>query len=210
VCGRFSATRKLQELAQSYRAKYAAGLNFAGNYNVAPTEYVPIILEHLDQEREIHLARFGIAMQMADKKFPLLNLRSEKVQNRDDFKSRRCIIPADGFYEWEAVTPKNKQPWYFSPKVGNFSLAGVWKKEDQGLAFTILTTSANELLEPVHDRMPVILSHNGLGQWLTTDSSKDTLKELLEPYPAGLMQAWKVSKAVNSPRFKEASCINSL
>ena len=97
MCGRFAAARKLQELAKFYHAKYETGLSFGGSYNVAPTEFVPVILEHPDHEREIHLARFGIPMQMGAKKFPLLNLRSEKVENREDFKSRRCVIPADGW-----------------------------------------------------------------------------------------------------------------
>ena len=133
------------------------------------------------------------------------------MANREDFKKRRCIVPANGFYEWQKVTSKEKQLYYFSPKDNDiFSFAGFWKQDVNGLAFTILTTSANDLVNLVHEHMPVILSHNAVGSWWANDFDKTSLLELLQPYPSELMQGWKVSKAVNSPRNKEAECINSI
>ena len=209
MCGRFGSAKKLEDLVKHYNGVLASGTEFNPSYNVAPTESVPIVREWEDH-REIRLASFGIPKVMGAKKFSLLNIQSEKASNRNDFKDRRCVIPVTGFYEWEKVSPKDKQPYYFSPKDELLSFAGLWKPGEKGLAFTILTTSANELVESVHGRMPVILSHNAVGQWLAPDSDTDTLKELMQPYPAGLMQAWKVSKAVNSPKNKDASCINSI
>ena len=209
MCGRFAIIQTIEQLAKFYQVQ-AINVQFSGSYNVCPTESAPIILENEKNEREIRLAHFGIPMVIGEKKFPLLNLQSEKAGNREDFKKRRCIIPASGFFEWEKVTPKEKQPYYFPPTENFFSFAGVWKQGTNGNSFTIFTTSANELVQPIHSRMPVILGHNAIGQWLATDSDTKTLAELLQPYPANLMQAWKVSKAVNSPKNKDALCINSL
>jgi putative SOS response-associated peptidase YedK len=210
MCGRFNSKKELKELAKLYHADVVPGLRFSPSYNVAPTEQAPIVVEKKDHEREITLGRFGMTMRAGGKTFPLLNIQSEKATNREDFKTRRCIVPADGFYEWEKVSPKDRQPYYYSPREGIFSFAGVWKQEKAGLAFTILTTGANELLQPIHHRMPVILSHNAIGAWLDPETPADTLASLMQPFPAPLMQAWKVRKIVNSPRNKDASCINSL
>jgi len=209
MCGRFATIESLEKLAKFYQTLPPA-IQFNGNYNVCPTEQVPIVIERQDKEREIILAQFGTPMQIGAKKFPLLNLQSEKARNREDFKNRRCVIPSNGFYEWAKVTPKDKQPYYFSPKNGFFTFAGVWKQGTNGNSFTIFTTSANDLVSAVHPRMPVILSHNALGHWLEPDAPKESLISLMEPFPDGLMQSWKVSKTVNSPKNKEASCINSL
>jgi putative SOS response-associated peptidase YedK len=168
-----------------------------------------IVIEKGDNTVGITLARFGIPMTVKGKTFPLLNLQSEKAMNREDLKTRRCIIPAAGFYEWEKVGGE-KQPYYFSAKDGLLSFAGVWKKDSSGLAFTIFTTSANELLHPIHGRMPVILGHNAVSQWLAPNADMETIISLFHPYPAGLMQAWKVSKAVNYVKNKGEECINSL
>jgi len=208
VCGRFGQARKIAELKQLYAAD--GNIEWPGSYNIAPTEITPVVIESASQERELKLAKFGMPMTIKGKSFPLINVQSEKAPAREDFLLRRCIIPADGFYEWEKVSPKDRQPYYFSPKQGIFSFAGLWTQGKSGLCFTILTTSANEVVQPVHGRMPVILGHNAIYQWLAHNSALDTLKLLLEPFPASLMQAWKVSKAVNSPRNKDSICINSL
>jgi len=209
MCGRFAQKEALEKLAKFYQSLPPA-IQFNGNYNICPTEKAPIIIERPDKEREIRLAQFGISMTIGPKKFPLLNLQSEKASNREDFQKRRCIIPASGFYEWEKVTPKEKQPYYFSPHDGFFSFAGVWKQGTNGDSFTIFTTTANDVVGQIHPRMPVILSHNAVGEWLAPDAPKDSLISLMEPFPDSLMQSWKVSKAVNSPKNKEATCINSL
>ena len=198
-------------MAKLYQAEKVTSAAFAGSYNVAPTELVPIVLENEEHERSIELGAFGIPMNKQGKPFPLLNAQSESFAKWTHILTRRCIIPANGFYEWVKVSDKEKHPYYFSSKEdGLFSFAGLWRPQGSGFAFTILTTSANELVEPIHGRMPVILGHNTVPLWLSANSDNKTLSSLLEPYPAGLMHTWQVSKAVNSPKNKEASCINLL
>lgn len=209
MCGRFNSFIPLDILKQIFQAQQAEE-SCAGSHNVAPTESVLIVTEDDTQQRRLQCARFGMPMIAHGKSFPLINIQSEKAANRTDIKTRRCIIPAAGFYEWEKVTPKDKRPHYFSPKDGLFAFAGLWSEGKLGTAFSILTTSANDLVQPVHARMPVILGHNAVGQWLAKDSDIKTLMALTEPYPAPLMQSWKVSKTVNSAKNKDAGCINSL
>jgi len=210
MCGRFVSKESKEKLGKQYQANKITAAPFAPSYNVAPTELAPIVIEGEDHERSIELGAFGIPMQKEGKSFPLLNAQSESFAKWTHILTRRCIIPANGFYEWVPVTPKEKQPYYFSPKEGLFSFAGLWRPQGSGFAFTILTTGANELVGPIHGRMPVILGHNTVPLWLSADSDNKTLSSLLEPYPASLMQAWQVSKSVNSPKNKEAACINSL
>lgn len=210
MCGRFAVKKAVEDMAKFYAAQRGTAAGFPGSYNLCPTELAPIVMEDDKQERTIELARFGITTQIQGRSFPLMNVQSEKAANREDFKKRRCVIPADGFFEWEKVSPKEKQPYFFSPQSGFFSFAGLWKQDARGLAFTILTTRANDVVGQIHPRMPVILTHNAVGEWLAPDAPKESLISLMEPFPDGLMQSWKVSKAVNSPRNKEAVCINSL
>lgn len=210
MCGRMNDRLTVKDIEKLYAATAVGLAGDVGSYNTAPTELAPIVQENADHQREINLAAFGITMSSGGKAFPLINLQSEKAGNREDFQTRRCVVPAAGFYEWEKISPKDKQPYYFSPVEGVFSFAGVWKQSATGLGFSVLTTSANDLVGAIHGRMPVILSHNAVGAWLDPKASKDTLSELMKPYPEKLMQAWKVSKAMNSPKNKDAACINSL
>lgn len=210
MCGRFNGALTPQEIGKIYHALVVANQPFSPSFNVAPTENTSIVIENKAHEREVHSARFGTPMTAGGKSFPLINLQSEKTNTREGFQKRRCIIPVQGFYEWEKVSPKDKQPYYFSAKEGHLPFAGIWQESANGLSFSILTTAANEMVGPIHGRMPVILSHNAVGEWLSPEADKATLTGLMESYPASLMQVWKVSKAVNSPKNKEAGCINSL
>jgi len=116
MCGRFAVKKAVEEMARFYGAR-AGGVNgFPGSYNLCPTEPAPIVMEDDKHERTIELARFGIPMQIRGRAFPLLNIQSEKAGNREDFRKPRCIIPADGFFEWERIGPKEKQPYFFQPE----------------------------------------------------------------------------------------------
>src|SRR5580693_1587901 len=132
MCGRLSSKSQREVIAKLYHAKVTPGDHFP-SYNVAPSESVPIVREGPDHERTVDMARFGIPTTAPGRSFLLINLQSEKVAGRKDLKERRCVIPADGFYEWEAVGPKERQPHYFHPPEGMFSLAGVWKQTGDGL-----------------------------------------------------------------------------
>lgn len=211
MCARFTTTSSMQKLQDYYNAGLIPrAASFAGSYNLAPTEIAPIVIENERQNRVIDLAKFGITVKYGAKNFPLLNLQLEKAANREDFKKRRCVIPANGFYEWEKISARDKQPYYFSPIDGMFAFGGVWKRDGNDRAFSILTISANDVVSKIHQRMPVILSHNTMGQWLANDANPESLLELMQPYPDGLMQSWKVSKLVNKATNKNAACINSL
>lgn len=207
MCGRLSSKSQREVIAKLYHARVTPGDHFP-SYNVAPTQSVPIVREGQDHERTVDIARFGIPTTVPGRSFLLINLQSEKAAGRKDLKERRCVIPADGFYEWEAIGPKEKQPHYFHPPEGMFSLAGVWKQTDKGLAFVIFTTTPNELVGRFHNRMPVILGHNAVPQWLAPEADPETLAGLMQPFPPELMREHKVSKAVNSPRNKDARCIS--
>ena len=150
----------------------------------------------------------------------LINARSETVAekpaSREAFKRRRCLIPADGFFEW-ARTDGKKQPYFFRMSDEQpFSFAGLWERW-QGAdgevvgSCAMLTTAANELLQPVHDRMPVILHPEDYALWLDEDVRKtDLLRELLQPYPAQEMTAYPVSTLVNSTRQQGAGLVDRL
>lgn len=206
MCGRLSSKSQREIIARLYHATVTPG-DYTPSYNVAPTESAPIVREAADHERTVDIASFGIPTTAPGRSFLLINMQSEKAAGRKDLRERRCVIPADGFYEWEALGPRDKQPHYFSPAEGLFSLAGIWRQTDKGLAFSIFTTTPNDLVAPFHNRMPVILGHNAVAQWLAPDAEPETLTGLMQPYPAPLMREYRVSKAVNSPRHKDASCI---
>jgi putative SOS response-associated peptidase YedK len=147
----------------------------------------------------------------------LVNARSETVREKPSFrealKQRRCIIPADGFYEWERTGGK-KQPFFYRMQDERpCGLAGLWERwEGTGgeviHSCTILTTGANEILRPVHDRMPVILHPEEYSLWLEADArERESLMELLRPYPAKEMVGYPVSASINSPRNQGAELI---
>lgn len=210
MCGRFNQSKKAEEIRKYYGVTKAASVEWDPSYNIAPTNKAPVILAAPDHERELRLMDFGYLMKSPAKSFMLLNLRSEKVSTRKDLKTHRCIIPATGFYEWEKQE-NCKQPWFFSPQNNDFfSFAGMWKDTEKGPAFTILTTGANDLVKPVHDRMPVIVGHNAISIWLSPEADIPTLTGLFEPYSAAYMQSWKVSQQVNNPRNKDSTCQNSI
>lgn len=149
----------------------------------------------------------------------LINARAETVAEKPSFRSafrkRRCLILADGFYEWQQQEgKKQKQPFYFQLNDGcPFAFAGLWEhwKDSNGEEIdscTILTTEANELMHPIHHRMPVILDHKNYELWLNPEVKQpELLQPLLCPYPTQEMQAYPVSKLVNKPSQDSADCI---
>ena len=142
---------------------------------------------------------------------------AEKASFKKPFKDKRCLVLANGFYEWKKTDKKNKIPYYFMLKSKQpFAFAGLWEewKNPEGekiLSFTIITTKANELMEPIHDRMPVILKENVETQWLDPENKDtDKLLSLLQPYPAGLMESYRVSDIVNSPKNDIPACVEPI
>lgn len=213
MCGRFTETAKPKQVEKEFSVKISDEKLFKPRYNIAPTQIISAVFE-TDGERIISGLKWGLIPHWSkDDSFAskLINARSEtlaeKPSFRDAFKHKRCIIPASGFYEWDKKGKGAKQPFYFYLKDKDvFGFAGLWeewldKKTGELVeTCTIITTEANEVLEPVHDRMPVILKSKDYGEWLdVNENGTAKLEKLLAPFPAQEMDSYKVSRDVNSP-----------
>jgi putative SOS response-associated peptidase YedK len=192
MCGRYSLAKSKIELEERFQAEMLA--DFSPRYNIAPTQLVPVITS--DSPKGFSLSA------------KLINARAESVHEKISFKpsfqKRRCLIPADGFFEWKKVGKKTKIPHRFTLRdEETFAFAGIWEEyetvsgESQH-TFLILTTSPNDVVSEVHDRMPVILKREHEKKWLDSYSSESELLELLNPYPNELMLSFTVSPLVNS------------
>lgn len=218
MCGRYNIRSLPNRFAEVFDAQ--AMFEFAVRYNVAPTQSVPVIrIRPHEATREIVPMRWGLIPSWAkDEKIGnrMINARcetvSEKPAFRAAFKRRRCLVLADGFYEWKK-TGKAKQPYHFYLRDDQpFAFAGLWERWTAGPdpieSCTIITTTANELVSDVHDRMPVILSREAANRWLDPDSDEaPPLENLLAPYPAPQMDADPVSTLVNSPKNDSVECL---
>lgn len=232
MCGRFALNSTPRRIARHFDLREEPAL-FAPRYNIAPTQPVAIVREneHLARKhggkapREFTHVRWGLIPSWA--KDPaignrMINARSEtaatKPGYRGAFKYRRCLIPADGFYEWKKSAGKSagggKQPYYIRREDGEpFAFAGLWEHwQSEGgeemESCTILTTDANDLLKPIHDRMPVILSPSDYALWLdTSQQEREAVTHLLRPPPTAGWEAVPVSTYVNSPKNEGEQCV---
>ena len=194
----------------------ATSVELPANYNVAPTQGVAAVLEE-DGQRRLEVLRWGLIPPWADDPqigSRMINARSEmapeKQSFRRAFRKRRCLIPADGFYEWRR-TNGAKQPYYIHLEDGRpFTFIGLWESwsgEGEVRTCTILTTGANALVGEIHDRMPVILARDAYDVWLDPASEKDELRDLLAPFPEDGMEAYPVSRFVNNPQNNDPRCV---
>ena len=217
MCGRFTNVQTIRDLAAEYKATPFKGHEWQGSYNIAPTQLVPVVVDE-PEGREIRLMKWGLVPFWAkDAKIgnSMINARAETIKEkpgfRDSFKDKRCIIPANGFFEWKKLVTA-KEPYDFSPKEGMFAFAGLWSawvspESIEVESFTIITTAANKLVKPIHDRMPVILGHNSMAAWLSPATKPKEVEELLLPLPDEQMQYFAVSKFVNSAKHNGPECI---
>jgi putative SOS response-associated peptidase YedK len=215
MCGRFLNKLPAAEIARIFRTTNPLP-NYPARYNIAPTDQVLTVrFNAKTQERTLDALRWGLVPHWAkDLKFGArcFNGRAETLATtpafRDAFKSRRCLIPASGFYEWKK-TGAAKQPYAIVPNDEPlFAFAGLWENwrdraagEDAEWVRTcaIVTGEPNELVAPIHDRMPVILPQEAWARWLGEEQAKpDELQELLAPFPAERMRAYPISSRVNS------------
>ena len=208
MCGRYSLIAEIGELAVRFEFD-AHGLARVARYNIAPTQMVLAVRG--GDPRQGSYMRWGLipsGTRNSPSGAPMINARAETVAERPSFrsalKSRRCLIPADGFYEWRR-DGAGRRPVRITLASGEpFALAGLWEtwQDPNGepvVSCIIITTQANELIQPIHDRMPVILPQDLEALWLD-DEMQDaaTLVSLLAPYPPGAMQTYEVSSLVNS------------
>jgi putative SOS response-associated peptidase YedK len=222
MCGRFAKKSSKEELRKRFGFDDPQGVLLEPRYNIAPSQEHPVLIVEHDR-RLLRMMKWGLVPHWSkDPKFvfKLINARSEGIEEKPSFrtplKKRRCLVIADGFYEWHKPDNKTKIPYYFSLKSGEpFAFAGlwdIWEKGDQILqTFTIITTSPNELMEPIHNRMPVILRESDEARWLDPEiMDSKYLLPLLKPYPSEKMECFKVSTIVNSPKNDVPECLISV
>jgi putative SOS response-associated peptidase YedK len=222
MCGRFVQARDPSEYADAFAARLVAA-PLPPSYNVAPTDPVYAVASH-DGERLLGTFRWGLIPWWAkDRKIAARNINArvetvaDKATFRESFATRRCLIPADGFYEWQ-VRPKGKLPFYiYAADGGPLALAGLWASwkdpasEERVRSCTILTGRPNDAVADIHDRMPVVLSPERWSDWLDPEiDDTEQLLGLLDVYPSDAMARHPVSTLVNTVANNLPECIAPL
>lgn len=211
MCGRFTLTSEIKAIRDHFSA--IGQVDFNRSYNITPSQHIPVIRPSTSG-REVALCHWGLIPHWAkqDNKYRAINARAETLSEkpffRDAFRQRRCLIPANGFYEWKKENG-SRQPWYINlTNSPIFAFAGLWEtwqgNDNTVESCTIITTPANKQMQPIHDRMPAIISHEDYEEWLNTGTDK-----LLVPYQ-GDMECYPVNKAVNNPRNNSIDLVKPL
>ncbi|TCS93061.1 SOS response-associated peptidase [Hazenella coriacea] len=221
MCGRFSLFSSHNLLQERFQFEFSETTDWQPRYNIAPSQQVLAII-YDETKRKGQFLRWGLIPFWAkDQKigYKLINARSETITEKSSFRHlisrKRCLILADGFYEWKK-TKDGKQPYFIQLASGQpFAFAGLWdcwEKDDQIIrSCTLITTSPNLLMKSIHDRMPSILQPNEENAWLDPKlQDKKYLKSLLKPYPEEEMIRTPVSTLVNSPRNDEPDCMTPI
>lgn len=223
MCGRYTQTLNIKKLMERFGLRSVAD-EVQARFNIAPSQQAPVVIRDGEQ-RQLKMMEWGLIpfwiKELAEVKSRPINARGETVHEKPTFRrafqSRRCLVLADSFYEWKKIAgQKKKQPMRVTLE-GNapFAMAGLYEiyhpdAGDEISSFTIVTTTANDKLKPIHDRMPVILQKKDERFWLDPESPQDRLKELLVPYPQKDIRFYPVSEHVNSPRHDDPTCIEEM
>jgi putative SOS response-associated peptidase YedK len=225
MCGRYFRRSDKQQITEAFRLGLPTTFEILPSFNVAPQSFQPVVRISGDTgERELASMRWGLVPFWAkDSKvaFNTINARSETLGTspafREAFKRRRCLIPLDGFFEWQTLSPKEKQPFAVSLKSGLlFGVAGLWeswKDKSTGKSletYTIITTDPNPLMEPFHNRMPAIVKPDDYERWMAPADPARLPVDLLRPYPEEEMRAWKVARDVGNTRNDNPALIEPL
>ena len=226
MCGRYLRRSDKQRIAEAFRlGRLDENFVLPPDYNVAPSTFQPVIRLNRDTgQREIVMMRWGLVPNFAKsldefKGFSTINAKAETLQERAiwrrPFHKFRCLVPADGFYEWKKLDAKTKQPFAYSLSNGEpFAFAGLWdawKNPQTGewlQSFAIITTDANELTGKVHNRMPVILHPRDYGRWLERGEAHELPVDLLRPYEADAMDAAPCNPAVGNVRNNDPELLD--
>jgi putative SOS response-associated peptidase YedK len=207
MCGRFTLHAGAADVARVFGVDAPL---FEPRYNIAPSEVIGVV-RAAAPGRVFAAMRWGLVPHWSREKKAVPNARAETVATtpwfRDAFRQRRCLIPADGFYEWVGTKGK-KQPYHFRLKGGDvFAFAGLWDRW-QGLETSaLITTDANAVVNPVHHRMPVILGADSYDIWLDEKANRAALQALLRPFPPELMEGFTVSPRVNKGGVEGADLV---
>ena len=226
MCGRYTLSVPEGALLEAFDAPELTFdyQTYAPRYNVAPGQEAPVVAED-DGGRRIGLLEWGFLPSWKEEpKEPFVNARAESVASKrsfaEAFRRRRCLVPADGFYEWRSEGGR-KVPYWFRPEEGGLlSFAGIWETwrpppsapddVEPRHGFAILTTDANADVADVHHRMPVVIPASGRDRWLSRDSSVDDLERLLSPAPDGTFGQRRVSTRVNRPDDDDAGLVEAV
>lgn len=211
MCGRYTVYQT-DKIKERFDVDSVPG-DLRPNYNVAPGQDLPVVVE--DKTRHLKVMRWGLIPFWAkDQKigYKLINARSETIFEKPMWKGavtkHRCLVPANGFYEWKKLDGKDKQPFYIRPKDQElFAFAGItssWTDKETGEvidSYSIITTSPNKEMRKIHDRMPVILKPSDESHWLDASLDKpEAIDDFLHPYKDGGLEMYEVSRDVNTPR----------
>jgi len=220
MCGRFVLKSNGEQIAQMFELDESPSV--APRFNIAPSQ--PILAIRLTADgRQASPLRWGLIPHWAKEASignRMINARAETVAEKPSFRAafrrRRCLVPADGYYEW-AKTKSGKQPYFIQRQDGrSFAMAGLWERwqtpEGETLESTaLMTTQANADLSSVHDRMPLIVDASAYQTWLDPlDAGESSLMPLLKPAPEGVFVANAVGRAVNNPRYDRPDCIDTV
>jgi putative SOS response-associated peptidase YedK len=218
MCGRYTLGRSTQDILKRYAIEQNL-IESEARFNIAPSQLVAVVMD-AQGNRTLDALKWGLVpfwVKDLKKHKPLINARAESLAEKPSFKQallkRRCIIPADGFYEWKGEA-KSRTPVYFKLKDGSpFGFAGIWEQwtsPDGEVLRTcaIITVEPNHLTSQIHNRMPAILKPEDEAIWLNA-AEKDPVRllALLKPYPHEAMEAFEVSAKVNSPSVESAECV---
>lgn len=225
MCGRYTITSPSEAVQRHFQVQERP--NLPPRYNLAPTQEAPVVRLADDGARHLVFLRWGLVPFWADDPgigSRMINARSENAAEKPAFRAafrrRRCLVVADGFYEWKPPVEKGarKQPYRITREDGSlFAFAGLWErwkpKEGDGQAletFTILTTDANARLADIHPRMPVILPPEVYDHWLDPEAEPSALQKFLGPFPAERVRAYRVSTRVNAVANDDAGLVEPL
>lgn len=216
MCGRYSLTSPLESVRQVFA--FEGATNLAPRYNIAPTQGAPVFRRHPDGRLLMHDLHWGLIPSWSKDRSGaarMINARADTVAEKPAFRAafgrRRCLVPADGFYEWEKLDGGAKQPWRIVlPDRRPFAFAGLWERWESAEtgridSFTIITTDAAPAIEHIHHRMPVILPQAAHDAWLDAGAGRDDLLGLLVANPE--VTAYRVSSRVGNVRNDDAELI---
>jgi len=224
MCGRYTLAKDLAEIKKRFDVSEAPE-NLKPRYNIAPNQQVPIILLDVEKKiRKMGYVRWGLIPSWADDPSignRMINARAETITTKASFKSlfkkRRCIVPADSFYEWKEINTKEKIPMrLLLMNEEPFGFAGLWttwrpKTGDPIVSCTIITTEPNELMAEIHNRMPVILEKKNEEMWIDPAVEEEKLlQSFLKPFPSKKMKCYPVSRFVNAPSNDTPKCVEPM
>jgi len=217
MCGRFSISKEANEIEDRFEIHIDPAM-FTKNYNAAPSQTLPIITNEEPEQASFH--RWGLIPHWAKDESignKLINARGETIAEKPSFRDavekRRCLVVTDGFYEWQR-SGSEKQPYRITLSDESlFAFAGLWESWNapdgrEVRTFTIITTEPNDLMKSIHNRMPVMLDQENERLWVSDEPLEDVL-HLLKPYNENEMNAYPVTKRVNSPKNNDSSVMES-